>query len=94
MRENLTEARLERIWRYSVLPYIAEQFYGETDRLEGFALDRLKKELKGEPVGLEEQADVRGEGDLVSKTDERAGADAEGGSSSPAEGVERPDPEA
>ena len=43
MQDNLDEAAVERIWKHSVLPYIEERRYGESDIGE-FALDRLRKE--------------------------------------------------
>ena len=42
MDQNLDEEWVELIWDHSVLPYIAEQFFGEDDRLKEFALHRLR----------------------------------------------------
>jgi len=33
---------VERIWKHAVMPYLAEQFFGEEDRLREFELDRLR----------------------------------------------------
>ena len=41
MRDDLDEEWVELIWEHSVLPYVAEQFFGEDDRIDEFALDRL-----------------------------------------------------
>ena len=41
---DLDEEWVRLIWEHSVLPYIAEQFFGEEDRLDEFALDRLRAE--------------------------------------------------
>ena len=42
MHDYLDKGWVEMIWEHSVLPYIAEQYFGEDDRLEEFALDRLR----------------------------------------------------
>ena len=42
MHEDLDDEWVELIWENSVLPYIAEQFFGEDDRLGDFDLDRLR----------------------------------------------------
>ncbi|MDE0169249.1 MAG: AAA family ATPase [bacterium] len=44
MDEDLDEEWVELIWEHSVLPYIAEQFFGEEDRLPDFHLDKLRRE--------------------------------------------------
>jgi len=38
MRPNLSREWVELIWEYSVLPYLAEQFFGEDERLRDFSL--------------------------------------------------------
>jgi MoxR-like ATPase len=45
MRKDLDDAVLERVWRYSVLPSIEEQLFGETERIKKFALASLKASL-------------------------------------------------
>jgi 5-methylcytosine-specific restriction endonuclease McrBC GTP-binding regulatory subunit McrB len=42
MRANLDDAWIARIWEHAILPYIAEQFFGEEDRLDEFKLDALR----------------------------------------------------
>jgi hypothetical protein len=42
MKLDLSEGDVRLAWEYSVLPYIEEQFFGEEDRLQEFALDRLR----------------------------------------------------
>ena len=42
MKDGLDEGAVERIWKHSVLPYIEERLFGESDRLGEFALDRLR----------------------------------------------------
>ena len=44
MRENLDDAKVERAWEHGVLPYIEERLFGESERLDEFALDRLRQE--------------------------------------------------
>jgi 5-methylcytosine-specific restriction protein B len=46
MREGLDREWFERIWHYSVMPYIEEQFFDEPDRVEEFQLERLERKLK------------------------------------------------
>ena len=61
MDQNLDEEWVELIWDHSVLPYIAEQFFGEDDRLKEFALHRLRDAAT--PTGDEgEQGDGHPEG--------------------------------
>jgi hypothetical protein len=43
MRSGLDREWFERIWRFSVLPYIEEQFFDEPDRVADFELERLEK---------------------------------------------------
>lgn len=42
LRPGLTEKAVERAWRYSVLPFLEEHFYGDPTVLERFALHRLR----------------------------------------------------
>jgi MoxR-like ATPase len=42
MRSDLDLAWLELIWKHSVLPYLAEQFFGEEERLQAFNLTSLR----------------------------------------------------
>ena len=50
--EELDEARVRRIWRRAVIPYIEEQFFGNEDRLAEFDFDRLKAALPSSGNGL------------------------------------------
>lgn len=49
LRDDLDDEWVALVWEHSVLPYIAEQFFGEEDRLEDFDLDRLR--AQGSAVG-------------------------------------------
>ena len=57
MNPNLDDEWTERIWKHSVLPYLAEQFFGEEDRLDEFDLDALKAGPSTEDVESEDDAD-------------------------------------
>ena len=43
MKKDLDEDKVRLIWEHNVLPYIEEHLYGETDRLDEFELDRLRR---------------------------------------------------
>ena len=46
MKSGLDETMVQRIWQYSVCPYIAERLFGQgEDRLADFDLDKLRKEV-------------------------------------------------
>lgn len=60
MKKELDEQWVERIWKYSIMPYLEEQFFGETDQLQAFALDRLR----GRETAPDETA-----GDAASQTE-------------------------
>jgi MoxR-like ATPase len=43
---KLDEEKLALIWEHSVLPYIAEQLFGEDGRIEAFRLERLRAQIE------------------------------------------------
>jgi MoxR-like ATPase len=45
MRKDLDDAVLEKVWRYSVLPSIAEQFFDREEELDDLSLAALKSTL-------------------------------------------------
>jgi 5-methylcytosine-specific restriction enzyme B len=45
-KDGLTEELVEIAWRYSILPYLEEQLFGEPERLEEFRLEKLKQVLR------------------------------------------------
>lgn len=53
-RDGLTEERVEIAWKYSILPYIEEQLFGEPERLEEFRLDRLRHAITTAGADLDE----------------------------------------
>lgn len=53
MRESLDQTSLERIWRFSIIPYIQEHFFDDPDRVEDFELATLiarVKDKQGKPA--------------------------------------------
>jgi len=42
MRPNLDDEWLEMIWTHSVLPYVAEHYFGQEERVQEFALDAIR----------------------------------------------------
>ena len=47
LRTDLTEEWVELIWEHSILPFIAEQYFGDDARLEAFALSKLRRPKDG-----------------------------------------------
>ncbi len=45
MRPNLDEEWVELIWEHSILPYVEEQLFGQTERIEEFNLGKLRAEV-------------------------------------------------
>ena len=43
MKPGLTDEVVERIWKHSVMPYLAERFFTNEARLEEFDLDKLRR---------------------------------------------------
>ncbi len=48
LRADLDDDWLELVWEHSVLPYLAEQFFGDEERLVPFELSRLRGALESE----------------------------------------------
>ena len=44
MNKDLTQASIERIWKYSILPYLEEQFFGREGALADFDLKALHEQ--------------------------------------------------
>jgi 5-methylcytosine-specific restriction protein B len=66
MRVDLDEEWVALIWEHSVLPYIAEQFFGEEDRLSEFDLQVLRQ------LGPRTHQDISVESDLEATQPETA----------------------
>lgn len=56
MREDLDDDEVGSIWKYEVLPYIAEHYYGNTNKVAEFQLDSLKKSMKASSDAIEGHA--------------------------------------
>ncbi len=46
MRNGLDEEMIRLTWQHNVRPYIEEQLFGQQDRIDGFDLDRLRREVE------------------------------------------------
>ncbi len=44
--ETLDEAKVRRIWRYSILPFIEDQLWGQTELLRTFEFDQVLKDYR------------------------------------------------
>ena len=52
MEDDLDDDAVGLIWEHSVLPYLEECLFGQSDRLDGFALDALRSsDAAGSPAG-------------------------------------------
>jgi 5-methylcytosine-specific restriction endonuclease McrBC GTP-binding regulatory subunit McrB len=58
LRNDLDDEWVGLIWEHSVLPYVAEQFFGEEHRLELFQLDRLRFGERPSAHGDEDDGDA------------------------------------
>ncbi|CAB4712170.1 MAG: EVE domain-containing protein [Actinobacteria bacterium] len=45
LKSGLTEKRVAQIWKHSILPYIADQFFGREKEVDRFELDVLRKAI-------------------------------------------------
>jgi len=66
-----TQAGLERIWKYSIMPLLVEHFYGQRGATEAFELEALQRAVRtvkdddlSEPGAVEtEESEIRGDAD-------------------------------
>jgi 5-methylcytosine-specific restriction enzyme B len=68
MRSDLDEEWVELIWDHSIIPYLAEQFFGESERLEQFRLSAIRGEIGVAPQYAEAEPDS-GDGIADATTD-------------------------
>ena len=61
MKDGLDDETVERVWKHSVRPYIAELLHGQPDRLDDFDLDRLRRSGSGDGGNSDGQEAVDGE---------------------------------
>lgn len=47
MKESLDDDWLAIIWDHAILPYIAEHFFGQEERVDQFRLEAIKRQLNG-----------------------------------------------
>ena len=68
IKEDLSTADVERIWRHSVLPYIEERLFGSAERVAEFDLDTLRAKVApvSEPEVNEETGGEPANGGTVS----------------------------
>ena len=78
MKERLDKKMVKRIWEHSVLPYIEERLFGDDNRIEEFALSKLR--AKAEQKRRQRQQagqsgdDANGDADSVNnETDQPSG---------------------
>jgi MoxR-like ATPase len=80
LRADLDDEWLDLVWEHSVLPYLAEQFFGDEGRLVPFELARLRRALAADPSAS--GATTEGEGNLADLGAEDAVDDSDGMSDS------------
>jgi MoxR-like ATPase len=61
LRKELDDEWVRVVWDHSVVPYLAEQFFGEEERLREFELDRLRAAVEGKDAAGAEPAAESGE---------------------------------
>ena len=45
MHDKLDEEWVKLIWKHSILPYVEEQLFGQTERIEEFNLGKLRAKV-------------------------------------------------
>ena len=51
MRDDLDDEWVKRIWKHSIMPYVEEQLFGETERVKEFELGRLRGKVEPPVAG-------------------------------------------
>jgi len=59
MKANLDDTWLAMIWDHAILPYVAEHFFGQEERVDQFRLDAIKRQIAGTEAN-NETADADG----------------------------------
>ena len=52
MVDGLDRTKLERIWRYSIHPYIEEQLFGQQDRIDRYRFEAVWSRFQPDPSGI------------------------------------------
>ena len=68
MNKKLDEEWMRRIWKHSILPYVEEQLFGQTDRIGEFELDKLRAAVQRLIGAEEEAATATGQADAASES--------------------------
>jgi 5-methylcytosine-specific restriction enzyme B len=58
MTDKLDDEWLEMIWKYSVIPYLEEHFFDESERLGDFDLERLLAKIQDDGTGKDATAEA------------------------------------
>jgi 5-methylcytosine-specific restriction enzyme B len=45
MKEDLTDQQVERIWTYSIFPYIEDQLFGRPERIKRYRWEQVTARL-------------------------------------------------
>ena len=61
MHKKLNEEWVKLIWEHSILPYVEEQLFGETERLKEFDLGKLRAEVESSDSGADGDGDAASE---------------------------------
>ena len=71
LKDNLSEADVERIWKHSVRPYIEERLIGSPDRMSAFELNTLRAQATPAPtIESSDERDDRPDDDETSSARE------------------------
>ena len=65
MNKKLNEEWVRRIWKHSILPYVEEQLFGQTDRIGEFELPKLRAAVQRSTGAEEEPATANGQADAA-----------------------------
>jgi 5-methylcytosine-specific restriction enzyme B len=57
MVDGLDRTKLERIWRYSIHPYIEEQLFGQQDRIDRYRFEAVWSRFQPDPSGIPGEGD-------------------------------------
>ena len=55
MVEQLDEPKVERIWRYSIHPYIEEQLFGQQERIDHYRFEAVMRRHRDERTGAQDE---------------------------------------
>jgi len=70
MRKDLDEATVSKLWKYSILPTIAEQHFGEPNAVDRFDLEALRADLEATSAGTSDASPARARNDTKRRADD------------------------